>query len=252
MYIPLSPSLSQSTKAKEHKFRVRFGIRTLFALVFVVACVAGWWHISNLPSESEKAAMLLPRVQQMVEKASQEFPTSVGAWKGRAMEVDPSIRNATEVHFLNWHQYVKGDLQADVSLYFGSPHAVSPGLPPGGWWAFNETLMERVNVPSKEGKEHLFLLHRMSESIQPSNVYYQFWACSTDGDWDAPTNPRAHFSGAPWLFRVSLVLRGEQLNDETARTVGVEFLQTLLLELDQALFAKMRNDSLIQDQLVRP
>jgi hypothetical protein len=75
---------------------------------------------------------------------------------------------------------------------------------------------------------------------------------SSDGEWEAPTNPRPHFSGAPWLFGVSLVLRGGQITDETARTIGINFLQEFLPKLDEELFAKMRDDPLIQGQLVLP
>ena len=236
------------------RLALRFGLKAVFLVVFVVACVAGWWHIRNLPSEQEKAAMLRPRVQKLVEATSNQIPSSLGAWEGGRREVDPSIRATSGLHVINWYQFTKGDLQADIALCFGSPASVALSTGPQDWRTVNNEVLGlgRINMASSSATPHELLWQRVTEKDRPSNDYYHFWAFTTAGTWEAPTNPRPYYFDAPWVFGVSLWLHGGQLNDGTARTIGVDLMQTFFSELDQRLFASMRDDRLIQRHFVRP
>jgi hypothetical protein len=212
----------------------------ILAMVIALSAIAGvtvyeglrfeFWNTTD-PEELNRFATRLDAV-----------PKSFGDWSSEAAEVDETQLAAAEIRAHVSRNYVnsKSGAKVNVFLVCGKTHPMAIHSPDQCYGAagFAQGDPSRKYVEAN-GRVAEFWSSRFTRDMnleqQALDIVWG-WA-GDDGVWQAPTNPRPHFSNKNALYKLYLIT--EPGSDADAN----EFLEAFLPVLDQRLFAPVEPES---------
>lgn len=208
------------------------------ALIAVILLVDGfvygrWTNRWALSQELETSVARLKHV-----------PMSFGDWEGQPTEV-VGQREAEQAGFkgcLTRH-YKNRRTGATVNILLAcgrsGPLAVhTPDVCYRGAGFESLGTAEKLSQKGADGAVGEFWKGRFGKGDSTTQAQLRiYWSWTTTGTWQAPSNPRIHFGGAPALYKL-YVIHPCIRDDATSERIGAEFLDQLLPQLDRCLFAK--------------
>jgi hypothetical protein len=181
-----------------------------------------------------------------------QVPETVGDWEGKTEAIDPRqlaiTRAAGSLARRYIHPATKKELY--VMILCGRPGPISVHTPQvcytGAGYKM-DTREEQVQIDCGEDvPQATFFTAIFSKTSGRATSRLQiFWAWnpsgtdSATGAWQVANEPRVAFGHFPALYKMYIVRELGDL-DKTDDGLGVEFLQSLLPELQQALFPSAR------------
>jgi len=171
-------------------------------------------------------------------------PMHIGRWEGRPVTVnDREMAAAGATGFLS-RQYRDTQSGATVSvlLVCGLPGDIASHPPtvcyPGS--GFSLTAPEQLRLQSNSAgqtAEFQTAIAKRSRPEGPQTLRIS-WAWSDGSAWQVPDDPRLAFATAPALSKLYVVRQGVDPETNAADDPCRAFLEALLPELNQALFAE--------------
>jgi hypothetical protein len=209
-------------------------IMTAGSLIAIPGFVQGIWSGRwNRSQELETAVASLERV-----------PLHIGEWKGHSVQLD---RDQIEGADLAGYLCVRYENQRDgrivtVILMCGRSGPVSVHTPDICWPGAGYDLVAR---PSRwnpgidyaaQPAEFWTARFQKNEAAAPffRRVY---WAWSAGGAWQAPDKPRLAYARHSALYKLYLIQEVSGTDEQVPDEECDDFIQLLLPELEQALFA---------------
>jgi hypothetical protein len=171
-----------------------------------------------------------------------QVPLTLGEWEGEAIAVDPRGLEHLAGHWCRQYVNRHSGKAITVALVCGRPGPVSVHSPDVCYGASGyevaRPLKHRValdpSLPTPEFLTAQFLKTRTADR----KVLRIFWAWSADGNWTSPENPRLAFARFPMLYKLYLVREMADTNEPLDDDPCVEFMRTLLPELQKSLFPR--------------
>jgi hypothetical protein len=163
-----------------------------------------------------------PELQRRAASCISEIPADIGNWNSRLLEIDDrekriaGIAGSVRREYRNQHS----GQTVVLTVLNGSAGPMSVHPPAACFEGVGYTLIAGPSVVDiRDDKGHAVTLNRavfrqgdgaVSESVR---VY---WGWSTDGQWEAPANPRFTFRGEPNLFKVYVIDRNTGGTDKNS------------------------------------
>jgi hypothetical protein len=176
-------------------------------------------------------------VASRLERVSDEL----GEWQGEPLEQESKPPKGVAGHYVRRFVNRRNGEGVTVALVGGRPGPVSIHTPDACYGAsgFEVATQTRYKMPHEGSEPEVefctaqFLRQRASERTQ----LRIFWAWSTDGNWQAPENPRVEFARQPVLYKLYLV-REMNTPDQPLSPDDpcLALMQQLGAELRKALF----------------
>jgi uncharacterized protein DUF3485 len=178
--------------------------------------------------------------EDLVAAAAQlpSIPMELGEWHGSAVEMKKE--DAIGLAGLLARSYVHRSTGRSVTLLIGCGRAGPVSIhTPEICYAGSGYEVERprmIPVPDGEFWTARLLKQKADERTQ----LRIFWAWSAHGKWQAPENPRLAFAGQPLLYKLYIQRELVSADDPLEGDPCVEFMRTLLPELERTLWGKQR------------
>ena len=124
----------------------------------------------------------------------------------------------------------------NVSIVVGPPgtisvHSPEVCLPSRNYKQLGQR--EAIGIRDAAGAEHQFWKVSFESQDVHVRTLHVYYAWSTGAAWSAPENPRSHFVGAPYLYKLQLAsyVSPEDPSDDRGREFLSEFLPVVSTEL---------------------
>lgn len=205
------------------------------ALVLVVAAGLAHGRLIQRWSRShavEAAAARLGRV-----------PMILGDWQGQPQEMDrEQLTMAEIVGYVVRHYEGRRKAPVTILLVCGRPGPISVHTPDicyagAGYEAMGPPSQQSLPVGS-EGRPVEFRHAVFRKRNAPVPTYLRIlWSWSSAGTWEAPDNPRLRFAPRPYLYKLYVIREMTTAEERLEDDPSLEFLRTLLPELERALFS---------------
>jgi hypothetical protein len=147
------------------------------------------------------------------------IPETIGDWTSVPMEIDEREQRAAGIvgFIRREYRHQKTGQSVTLTVLNGSAGPMSVHPPTACFEGVGYSLIAGPSVVSVQGRsEQTVQLNRaifhQGEGIA-SDSLRAFWGWSTDGQWDAPANPRLSYRGEPSLYKIYAIDRasaGEQ------------------------------------------
>src|SRR5262249_16143488 len=169
----------------------------------------------------------------------EDFPISLGEWKGRSLESDPDeMAKAEAAGYVArvFRHHTKGEVR--MILICGRPGPISLHTPevcfPGSGFSMDAE-PERCKVSLKNADDPNFLVGQFRSSGPVRRLVRAFWSFSDGGGWKVPDNPRVAFGRANILYKLYLVRDMEKPDENLKNDPARDLIRVLLPELDKYL-----------------
>jgi hypothetical protein len=167
------------------------------------------------------------------------FPTNLGKWAGRPLELDPVLMTQAEAAGYVarvFRHHTKGEVR--MILICGRPGPISVHTPevcfPGSGMAMEAKPAHHI-FSSRDTDHADFLVGQFRNSGPVRRFVRAFWSFNDGSGWKTPGEPRVAFGRARILYKLYLVRDlekpDESLKDDPAR----DLMRVLLPELAQCL-----------------
>ncbi|MFN9718484.1 MAG: exosortase-associated EpsI family protein [Planctomycetota bacterium] len=169
------------------------------------------------------------------------IPTTIGAWNSTELKVDDrEIRHGRITGSLRRvYRHSENGKTATLTLLCGAAGPISVHPPTACFEGVGYSLVSGPTLTELKDVEGVPVsLNRASFRPQEAGVaeiIRVFWGWSTNGNWDAPSNPRVAFHGEPVLFKLYVVDQGYETADDLAQSEA--FLRDALPAIRTALAA---------------
>ena len=160
--------------------------------------------------------------QDFIEAAASldRLPATIGSWTSTTGKIDERERRLADIACSVRRKYRHSETGQIVTLTIlcGAAGPMSVHPPTACFEGVGYALVAGPTVTGIEDDTgHGVTLNKASFRLQDSSlseVVRVFWGWSTDGQWDAPANPRLTYRGEPVLFKLYVVDRAyETTND---------------------------------------
>jgi hypothetical protein len=187
----------------------------------------GFWNDSD-PEELEHFAARL-----------EDLPREFGDWTSEEAKVDPREIAAAGIRGYISRDYIhkKSGAKLNVFVVCGKTHPMAIHSPDqcyaAAGYAQGETNRRYIQAEGRTAELWGAQFTRDTElGTQKLEVLWS-WA-PDDGSWQAPTNPRPHFSNKNALYKIYVISQpGTEVENRLAADV---FLESFLVELNKRLF----------------
>jgi hypothetical protein len=167
-------------------------------------------------------------------------PREFGDWTSEEAKVTQTEIDAAGIRAYISRDYVhkKSGAKLNVFLVCGKTHPMAIHSPDqcyaAAGFARGETNRRYIQAEGRTAELWGAQFTRDTElGLQKLDVLWS-WA-PDDGNWQAPTNPRPHFSNKNALYKIYVIAQpGTEVDNRLAADV---FLEAFLVELDKLLFA---------------
>jgi hypothetical protein len=194
----------------------------------------GFWNDSD-PEE-------LSHFAERLEKVPLEF----GDWTSQMAKVDQRELDAAGIRAYLSRDYVhkKSGAKLNVFLVCGKTHPMAIHSPDqcyaAAGYVQGETNRRYIKAEGRTAEIWGALFTREAELGSQKLEVLWSWA-PDDGNWEAPTNPRPHFSNKNALYKLYVIAQpGTEIDNRPAAEV---FLESFLVELDKLLFAPLEPET---------
>jgi hypothetical protein len=167
-------------------------------------------------------------------------PREFGDWTSEEAKVEQGQLNAAGVRGYVSRDYVhkKSGAKLNVFLVCGRTHPMAIHSPDQCYAAagFSQGEMNRRYVQAEGRTAELWGAQFTRDTEVGAQKLEVLWSWAPDdGNWQAPTNPRPHFSNKNALYKLYVIAQpGLEVDNRLAADV---FLEKFLVELDKQLFA---------------
>jgi hypothetical protein len=147
-------------------------------------------------------------------RAVQILPDQFAGWttEPRTMSDTEIAQTGTKAYYSRFLRSQKTAVPLSVMLLCGKTRELSVHPPTvcfEGLGLEVEGEPQRVPVPAEvagEGGGELMAVHFKPSAYSTARPLYVYWGWSRDGrHWEAPSVPRLHFAGAPYLYKIYVV-----------------------------------------------
>ena len=203
------------------------------AFVLLIACgfVHGLW--TERWGRSRELLDAAARVEQV--------PMEIGFWKGRAEEVDKESfeRAGADAYWSRTYRYGQSkDKAVTVILMCGRGGRMSIHTPEVCYRGIGFEVKSAAVPYALNVAEQTKATFWSARFVRDEGAYAElrlFWAWNDGTTWQAPSSPRWHFRGAPYLYKLYLVREIASGSTDLADDPAVEFLHQLLPALQRIL-----------------
>jgi hypothetical protein len=188
----------------------------------------GVWNNAD-PEELNQFAERLERV-----------PREFGDWTSEEAKITQAEIKAADIRAYISRDYVhkKSGAKLNVFLVCGKTHPMAIHSPDQCYAAagFAQGETNRRYVQAEGRTAELWGAQFTRDTELGAQKLEVLWSWSPDdGNWQAPTNPRPHFSNKDALFKIYVISQpGTEVDNRLASDV---FLESFLVELNKLLFA---------------
>jgi peptidoglycan/xylan/chitin deacetylase (PgdA/CDA1 family) len=209
----------------------------MMATIVAVAMIAGTTIYEGLrfefwnSSDPEELNRFVERLKQVPEK--------FGDWTSTESQVDNGQLGAAEIRGYVARDYVNSKTGAKVNIFLvcGKTHPMAIHSPDACYAAvgFKQGDPSRKYITVNGRQAEFWSSHFTRDLNLERQGLDIFWSWSPDtGNWEAPTNPRPHFSNKNALYKLYVITQpGEQSGNKAATEA---FLEDFLPVLDKILF----------------
>lgn len=176
----------------------------------------------------------------------EEVPREFGDWTSEEARIEQSQLDAAGVRGYVSRDYVhkKSGAKLNVFLVCGKTHPMSIHSPDACYAAagFTPGEMNRRYVQAEGRTAELWAAQFTRDTDVGEQKLEVLWSWAPDnGNWEAPTNPRPHFSNKNALYKLYVIAQpGTKVEDRLAAEV---FLETFLVEINKLLFAPIEAEA---------
>lgn len=153
-----------------------------------------------------------------------ELPEHIGSWTSTAVEIDARELQLGEIagYFRREYRHAETGRAATLTILCGASGPLCVHPPTACFEGVGYTLNSGPTLISLTDHHGIAAgFNRASFRTRNTTVGEQvrvFWAWGTDGNWDAPANPRLSYRGYPVLFKLYAVDRAWESADELAQS----------------------------------
>jgi hypothetical protein len=218
--------------------RRKAAIATALAFLLLSGLVHGLW--TDRWGNSEVLQSALARVE--------DVPMQIGSWKAEVQEVDaePFRRAGAQAHWVRSYTDAKTGASVVVILMCGRAGRMAVHTPEVCYGAAGYELQEGSRpqrIPCGPRDTDQFWTARFGKATTaPLRLC---WGWSAGKAWEAPNNPRWHFRGAPFLYKL-YVIQDDSVASSPAVTASEQpltaFFDDFLPALRTALLVDRKAD----------
>ncbi len=152
------------------------------------------------------------------------LPSTIGSWTSTELQIDDrEIRHGGIAGSLRRvYRHAENGKTATLTLLCGAAGPISVHPPTACFEGVGYSLASGPTLTEIKDVEGVPVsLNRATFRPQEAGVaevVRVFWGWSTDGNWDAPSNPRVAYHGEPVLFKLYVVDRGFETADDLAQS----------------------------------
>ena len=192
----------------------------------------GRWKTSDRTSQAVARLELLPR-------------TIAGTWESKPIGISDRALKVARIDGYIARRYEDHRTGAAVTVLAvcGQPGPIAVHTPDV---CFTSTGYEKLSQNpvrftfgdhSEQAADFTWGIFRRPDAPteQQLNVY---WAWSADGNWQSPANPRLHFAGEPFLYKVYVLADSSPNEDLGEQRAFKEFMNQFLVAANAALFSR--------------
>ncbi len=167
------------------------------------------------------------------------IPETIGSWTSAPMSIDERELRLGEIsgYFRREYRHAETGRSVVLTILCGASGPMSVHPPTACFEGVGYSLISGPSVLGITDESRITVslnkaVFRLQDS-SVSDVVRVFWGWSTNGEWDAPSNPRLAYRGYPALFKIYTVDRAWDSADELAQSET--FLKDALPEIRNAL-----------------
>jgi Protein of unknown function (DUF3485) len=211
---------------------IRAVLLTISALLLVASGVfhriwTGAWSFSNEPAAS--AARLA------------EVPSTFGDWAGVDLEVDARmLERAEAVGFLSRRYVHRNGAEVSVFMICGRPGPVSVHTPDICYGGLGFHVVEsqhpyHVNPAGETpAADFIWANFEKPEAVMPQRLRI-YWTWKAGRGWQAPSDPRLTFGGAPALYKLYITCRPAPGSEQSEQDPCRDFMRDFLPQVEKVL-----------------
>jgi hypothetical protein len=153
-----------------------------------------------------------------------KFPSQIGAWTSTPAEIDERERRLGEIsgYVRREFRHAETGRAVVLTILCGAAGPLSVHPPTACFEGVGYSLVSGPSVIGLADDSQLTIsLNKATFRLQDSAVSEAvrvFWGWSTDGEWDAPANPRLTYRGQPVLYKLYTVDRAYETADDLAQS----------------------------------
>ena len=208
------------------------GLLTAVAILLAIGAIHGLWTDRwAISAEPEASAAKLSGV-----------PMTVGDWQSEPLVISPREleRGAIVDYVGRLFVNVRTKSRLQVFLVCGRPGPISVHTPD---ICFEGAGYHMTSAPVKISLESLppsefWQVKFVKQGAEPQQNLRVFWGWTSDGQWEAPDNPRLEFARSKALFKLYVIHDLPRPGLPPDKDPSLDLLRVLLPELQKCLFAK--------------
>ncbi len=210
----------------------------MMATIVALAMIAGTTIYEGLRFEFWNSSDP-QELNRFVERMKQ-VPAKFGDWTSSESAIDQGQLGAAEVRGHVSRDYINSKTGAKVNVFLvcGKTHPMAIHSPDACYAAvgFKQGDPSRKYITANGRTAEFWSAHFTREMNLEKQALDILWAWAPDsGDWEAPTNPRPHFSNKDALCKLYVIT---QPGDESGnKPAAIAFLEDYLPVLHKVLFA---------------
>ncbi|MDA7950932.1 MAG: EpsI family protein [Pirellulaceae bacterium] len=228
-----------------------------FLLVFVGAAIFAYFQGTAKERWSFESSEELKAYTQRLT----DIPEEIGDWKSETLEIDARAIKSSGVDGYLYRIYSNEKTGQSVQIFVASGKAKhialhtpdfcyrGAGYKQRGQFStipLEETLSTEKN-PSKDLPEMLTVRFVKSEGNFKQNLQI-YWAYSSEGKWEAVSNPRTYYNQTPAMYKVYIQMLVTQNADKnTNDNACTQFAKELFPVLDASLFPERTTITVADD-----
>ncbi len=168
-----------------------------------------------------------------------QIPVTIGAWTSTSGTIDDRERRLAAIagSLRREYRHLETGRVVTLTILCGASGPMSVHPPTACFEGVGYSLTSGPTVVGiTDDTDSTSSLNKASFRLQDSSlseVVRVFWGWSTNGEWDAPGNPRVSFRGEPALYKIYTVDRAYETADDLAQSEA--FLKEALPAIRKAL-----------------
>lgn len=225
----------------------------LLTISLILIAVSGWTQ--GLVQRRWATDDLLPEASMRL----QNVPKAFGHWTSKELSLTETEISTGRIagYVRREYRHAQTESTVGVLLMVGeagpiSLHPPTVCLAGQGYQMLRQPATQTFSLDGRKQGDETFEVFRADfRSAQASDEFLTrlYWGWSTDGKWQAATNPRFSFVGEPLLYKLYVTERWRPSESRTDTAVAQQFLQEFLPAVKRSVAGPSLNDGALSRNL---